>query len=119
MVGLTYLTGFTESSISRAIGESGLRVWGGILMSCGLGLVWSTMASRPALEKLALRSTSLTLVAYTGYLLIVTDVKRAAMTVVLSVLLIGLAEFRVVTLSALIRQSEELRRLLEKSAQDE
>lgn len=113
LVGLTYLTGFTESVISKAIGDMGLRVWGGILMTCGGGLVWATVASRPALEKLALRATSLTLVAYTGYLLTVTDFQRAAMTVVLSVLLIGLAEFRVLTLTALIRQSEEFRQVME------
>lgn len=119
LVGLTYLTGFTESVISKAIGEMGLRVWGGSLMACGGGLVWATVAARPALEKLALRATSLTLVAYTGYLLTVTNFQKAAMTIALSVLLIGLAEFRVVTLTALIRQSEELRKLLETGGSDE
>lgn len=112
LVGLGYLTGFTHSMIAEAIGQAGLRVWGGILSLSGGLLIAATVLARPAMEKLALRCMSLTLLAYAGYLLTVATYERAAMTVVLAVLLIGLAEFRVMTLKALIRQSEALDRAL-------
>lgn len=106
--GLSYLTGFTESVISEAIGEVGLKVWGGVLALTGAALIAATVYARPALEKLSLRAMTCSLMAYTGYLLTVSSFKRAAMTVVLAVLLSGLAEFRVMHLTTLIRRSEEM-----------
>lgn len=112
LTGLSYLSGFTESMISHAIGDVGLRVWGGILSLAGFLLVWATVAARPALEKLSLRIMSCSLAAYAGYLLTVTSFKRAAMSVVLTLLLIGIAEIRAWSLTALIRRSEDMAKQL-------
>ncbi len=112
LVGLSYVSGFTESVISQAIGEFGLKVWGGFLLAAGILLVTATIKAKPALEKLALRAMTLTLLTYTGYLLTVTSFKRAAMTVVLAILLSGLAEFRVLHLKSLITRSTEVARQL-------
>lgn len=115
--GLGYLTGFTQSMITDAIGSTGLKVWGGVLASSGALLVAATMLARPSLEKLALRTMSLTLIAYAGYLMTVASLQRIAMSVILTVILVGLAEFRVMTLKVLIRQSEELQRMLEETGE--
>lgn len=112
LTGLSYLSGFTESMISHAIGTVGLRVWGGILSLAGFLLVWATIAARPSLEKLSLRIMSCSLAAYAGYLLTVTSFTRAGMSVVLTLLLIGIAEIRVWSLTALIRRSEDMAKQL-------
>lgn len=112
LVGLSYLTGFTESVISQAIGMTGLKVWGGILAASGALLISATVYARPALEKLSLRAMTCSLLAYGGYLLTVSSFKRAAMTVVLVILLAGIAEIRTWHLTILIRRSETMTRML-------
>lgn len=104
--GLGFVTGVTESSVSQAIGTTGLRIWGALLLISGLGVLSATLSARPALEKLALRVLSLCIFVYAGYLLTIVDWKRAAMNVVLCGVLIGLAEIRIATLKALYRLAE-------------
>lgn len=107
--GLGFVTGLTESNVSEAIGPTGLRIWGAVLLLSGLGVLSATIAARPALEKLALRVLSLSIFVYAGWLLTVVDWKRAAMSVVLCAVLIGLAEIRIATLKALYRIAENWR----------
>lgn len=100
--GLTYALGLAESAIVKAIGECGLRVWGVALMLSGVLLVTAVVKARPSLEKLALRTMTCTLMVYAGYLLLVAPFERVIMSVVLVIILCGLAEFRVMHLRALI-----------------
>jgi hypothetical protein len=101
--GLGFVTGLTESSVSQAIGTTGLRVWGAVLLLSGLGVLSATLSAKPALEKLALRVLSLCMFVYVGYLFVVVDWKRVAMSAILCAVLIGLAEIRIGTLKALYR----------------
>jgi hypothetical protein len=64
--GLGFVTGLTESSVSQAIGTTGLRVWGAVLLLSGLGVLSATLSAKPALEKLALRVLSLCMFVYVG-----------------------------------------------------
>lgn len=104
--GLGFVTGLTESSVSQAIGTTGLRVWGAVLLLSGLGVLSATLSAKPALEKLALRVLSLCMFVYVGYLFVVVDWKRVAMSAILCAVLIGLAEIRIGTLKALYRIAE-------------
>jgi hypothetical protein len=107
VVGLTYVAGISESSISRAVGVNGLRVWGAFLMCSGFGVVWATIGASHALERLSLRLLSICLLVYSGWLLTVVSWQRAAMTLALTVVLVLLAEIRVAVLKALMRVAEE------------
>ncbi len=111
-VGLSYVTGLTESQISKAIGYAGLKVWGAALSLSGALVIVATISAKPSLEKLALRLMSCTSIMYMGYLLTVVSVKRAAMTVALSLVLSGMAEFRIAHIKALIRHTEVTRKYL-------
>lgn len=93
--GLSFLTGFTNSAISKAIGSTGLQVWGGWLFVTGLLVMWATWKHNAAHEKMALRLLALCLLSYTCWLLTVVSFKDATMTLVLASILIGLAEIRV------------------------
>lgn len=110
--GLTFAAGLSESMVAKAIGDFGLRVWGVVLTLAGVLLVAAVIKAKPALEKLALRTMSCTLMAYAGYLLLVAPFKRTVMSVVLVVILCGLAEFRVIHLKALIARASTLAREL-------
>lgn len=111
ILGLSYVTGLTESLITVAIGTIGLRIWGALLSLTGLGLVVATIRAKPSLEKLCLRGMALSFLAYTGYLLTVTSAKRAGVTIALAVLLSGVAEIRAQHLTALFNKAGELRKL--------
>lgn len=107
MVGLSYLTGITESSISHAVGKTGLHVWGAFLMCSGFGVVWATISANHALERFTLRLLSLCLLVYMGWLLTVVDWRRAVMNVALTIVLVFLAEVRVAVLRSLLRAVDE------------
>lgn len=115
--GLSFAVGFTESMVAQAIGELGLRVWGSALTLSGVLLVAAVVKAKPALEKLALRTMTCTLMAYMGYLLLVAPFKRTVMSVVLTLILCGLAEFRVSHLKALMARASTLAEQL--GAEDE
>jgi hypothetical protein len=102
-IGVTYVTGVADSSITRAVGEAGLRVWGSFLVFSGFGVVYATVRAKPALEKLTLRILSLCMFVYQGWLLTVVDWRRALMSCVLVLILISLAEVRVAVLKTLLR----------------
>lgn len=95
LVGLSFLAGFTDSAISKAIGDTGLRVWGGCLWLSGSLVTWATWKHNAAHEKMALRFLALSLLAYVLWILTVVPLRQAAMTLVLAFILIGLAEIRV------------------------
>lgn len=103
--GISYLMGLTESSISQAVGTTGLRVWGACLALSGFGVVYATIRARPVAEKLALRLLSLCMLVYGGWVLTIVDIRRAAMTLVLVLVLVVLAEIRVAVLRALFRSA--------------
>lgn len=103
LAGVGYLTGLGQSNITEAVGTTGLRIWGGFLALAGFGVVYATMAAKPALEKLALRWLSLCMFVYTGWLMTVAPLSRLAMTTVLVAALIGFCEIRVATLKWLLR----------------
>jgi hypothetical protein len=109
LAGVGYLTGLTESSISQTIGTTGLRVWGAFLAFSGFAVTWATIRASPVLEKLALRILSLCLFVYGGWLSLVIDFKRVAMSLVLILTLIFLAEVRVAVLRALFKTADDKR----------
>lgn len=108
--GVSYLTGVADSSVSRAIGETGLRVWGGFLAFSGFSVLWSTLVADPVLEKLALRIMSLSMLVYGGWVVTIIDIRRAVMTLALTLILSGLAEIRVGVLRALLKAAPPKRR---------
>jgi hypothetical protein len=110
LVGLSYVTGFTESSIAQAVGVNGLRVWGAFLTLSGFGVVWATVAADRALERLSLRVLSICLLVYSAWLMTVVDWRRAVMTITLTVILVLLAEIRIAVLNSLFRTAEEVRK---------
>lgn len=118
LVGFSYLTGFTDSVITIAIGETGLKIWGGLLALSGLSVTTATISGRPAFEKFSLRVMTCTLLMYAGYLLTVVSVRDAAMTTVLTVLLCGLSELRVWHLKMLMVRATQLNEQL-RMADDE
>lgn len=111
LVGITYVTGVADSSITMAVGETGLRIWGCFLVFSGFGVVYATVAASPALEKLTLRVLSLCMFVYQGWLLSVVDWRRALMSCVLVLVLISLAEIRVAVLKTLLRVSDKRKTL--------
>jgi len=100
--GVAFATGLTTSMVTHAIGQNGLRAWGGLLAFSGVFVVWATIRHVPAHEKFALRLLALTIFAYAGWLLTVVPFKQAAMSVVLAIILIGLCEIRVGFLKLII-----------------
>lgn len=109
MSGLGYVTGQADSAIVKAIGETGVRIWGGTMMFSGTLLILATTSARMSLEKLALRIMSANLLAYLGWILVSVPFNRTAATIVLCGALIALSEFRVWHLSALIKRTEIIR----------
>lgn len=95
LVGLGYATGLTTSAVQQAIGGIGLRVWGGFLATSGTLVIWATLKQIAAHEKLALRLLACCLGAYACWLPIVVPWRNASMTIILSIVLIVLAEIRV------------------------
>lgn len=106
LVGLGYATGFTESAIVRAVGETGMRVWGWSLLISGGLVVVGTIRAGVALEKLALRVLTCNMIVYGGWLLSITSARKAAMTLGLALLLAVTAELRVLQLRALIKRAD-------------
>lgn len=106
--GITFVTGYAESTVSRAIGEIGLRVWGAILTITGVLIVAAMIKGKASLEKLALRFMTCTLMAYSGYLLTLVPFKRAGLSAVLVVVLCVAAEFRVMHLKALMSRASTI-----------
>lgn len=102
-VGVAYVSGVADSSITRAVGEVGLRVWGSFLVFSGFGVLYATIKARAPLERLTLRILSLCMFVYQGWLLTVVDWRRAAMSCVLVLVLIVMAEIRVAVLKTLLR----------------
>lgn len=103
LAGVGYLLGVNQSNITEAVGTTGLRIWGGCLTLAGFGVVYATMAAKPALEKFTLRLLSLCMFVYTGWLVTVAPLSRLVMTIVLVSALIVMCEIRVVTLKWLLR----------------
>ncbi len=95
LVGLSYATGVTTSSISQVITTVGLRVWGSILFIAGLMVIMSVVRAKVAFEKFALRIMSMVLFCYVGWIVTAIDWKRAAMTVALGLIVICSAEVRI------------------------
>ena len=92
--GISYVAGFAESTISTAVTKNGLRVWGAVFAIAGLGLMLATMKAKPALEKLALRVFSASLLVYGGWLLVVVPIQKAMIPVIYVFLLAVVAELR-------------------------
>ena len=92
--GLSYVAGFAESTISSAVTKNGLRVWGVVFAIAGLGLMVATLKAKRALEKLALRAFSASLLVYGGWLLVVVPFQRAVIPALYVLLLAVTAETR-------------------------
>ena len=103
LTGLSYLIGFSQSSISTVVGANALRVWGAFLAFSGFAVVYATFQAKPAFEKLALRTLSICMFVYCGWVLTVIDIRRAAVTTALVLTLVSMAEIRVAVLKALLR----------------
>lgn len=101
--GLSYLFGYTESSVAKAIPQIGLQIWGFLLTFSGFGVVLAVLRSRPALEKFALRVLSVCLLVYMGWLTTVVDFRRLVLSVVLTLALVVLAEIRIAVIKMLLQ----------------
>lgn len=107
LAGVSYLTGFTESSISQAIGPLGLRIWGGVLAASGFGIVFATFRADPALERFVLRVMSISMAVYMGWLFAVVAWDRLIMSLALVLILDGIAEIRIAVLKVLLKTDRE------------
>lgn len=112
MSGLMYVAGLTESRVAIVIGKVGVQVWGGFMATSGIALVAAILLGKHALQKLALRFMSITLLMYAGYVLTIASIRVSMMTVILIVTLSGLAELEVARLKALIRSADVLAKRL-------
>lgn len=109
LAGLSYLVGLAESnSITRILDPVWLRVWGGFLFTTGALLIGSVWTSRHPLQRMSLRFLSLGLLVYMGWILAAVPLERAAMSTVLVLALVGLAEIRVAVLTMVLRPLPEL-----------
>lgn len=95
IAGISFLTGYSDSAITKAIGPVGAQIWGGALALSGLMVTWATWIHNAAHEKLALRFLALCLFGYVGWVLTVVPLNKAITTLILAGILIGLAEIRV------------------------
>lgn len=110
--GLTWATGISDSAISRAIGNGGLRAWGVSLSVTGVLLISATISARPALEKLSHRILIINIGLYLGWLLVVVPVNAAAPSMLLGGALIVLSGFRIWHLKSLMQAENRLRQLV-------
>lgn len=106
LVGLSYAFGVSTSTVAEAIGEKGLRWWGVFLTVTGSLVTYATWCAKPALEKMALRWLVFALLSYSAWLITVIDARRAVMTIVLTLILIVLAEVRVGVIKLMIALAE-------------
>lgn len=108
LVGLAYATGFSNSVIAREMGPQWQLVWGFILMTVSLVRVFATIRAKPAFERLALRAFTCTLLVYTGWLMTITSLRNATLTIIFAIVLAGLAEIRVWLLKAIINRADRV-----------
>lgn len=102
LAGVSYLTGLTESSVSRAVGPVGLQIWGAILAVSGFGLVFAVIHADPILERLTLRGLSVCIIVYLAWLFTIVEWDRLVMSAVLVLILVFIAEIRIAVLKVLI-----------------
>lgn len=107
LAGVSYVVGFTESSITEAVPPATVRVWGFFLAFGGFGVMVATLRADAALEKLALRVMSVCMAVYMGWLLVVVDFRRAVFGLALVVSLIGLAEVRIAVLKLWLNSKDD------------
>lgn len=103
LVGLSYLLGVSQSTVTRELDPRWLRGWGGFLCVAGILIVVSTATINKPLERLALRFLSLGVFVYTGWLLATVPLDRVGFVAFIGIALIGLAEIRVAVLKAELR----------------
>lgn len=103
LAGVSYLLGVSQSTVTQAVGATGLRIWGALLALSGFGVVYATVRARPALEKLALRILSTCMFVYAGWLLAVVPLSRLGLTVALVLALVSLSEIRIAVLKVMLR----------------
>lgn len=107
LAGVSYVVGFTQSSVTDEVDRVTVRIWGAFLALGGFGVTYATLSARAALEKLALRVMSACLAVYIGWLLVVVDFRRAVFGFALVVSLIGLAEVRIAVLKLWLNSHDE------------
>lgn len=104
LVGLGYLAGLSKSSaVSQVVSETTLQIWGGVLFTAGVLVVYSTIRANKPLEKLALRVQSIALLMYMGWIVTAIPITSATLTIALCVILSGLSEIRIAVIKILLR----------------
>lgn len=103
LVGLSYMLGISETSITRVLSLAVLRIWGGFLCVSGVLVVYSTVTANRPLEKLSLRFLSLGLFIYMAWAVVAVSIQRATIAVFMGLSLIILSEIRVAVLKILLR----------------
>lgn len=107
LVGLSYLLGISQSTITAALNPAWLKVWGAGLSLTGATIVYATgMANRP-LERLSLRLLAVGLLVYMGWILAVVP-SRATMTVFMCLSLIVTSQIRVAVIGILFNAERDL-----------
>lgn len=102
ITGLSFALGLSQSAVTRAIGQDGLRAWGVFLVVTGVMVTVATWKAKPALEKMALRWLAFAMIAYSAWLLTVVPLRQTGVTIALAAILIGTAEIRVGYLKLLL-----------------
>lgn len=104
LAGFSYLLGIAESNaITQVLEPIWLRVWGGFLFSAGSLVAFSTFVMNRALERFSMRLLSLGMLVYMGWILTAAPLSRATLTVVLCLILVGLAEIRAAVIKVNLR----------------
>lgn len=107
LAGVSYVVGFTESSVTEEVPQATVRVWGAFLTLGGFGVMWATLRANAALEKLALRVMSTCMTVYIGWLMIIVEFRRAVFGLALVVSLVGLAEVRIAVLKLWLNSQDD------------
>lgn len=103
LVGLSYLLGFSSSSVTLVISELWLRVWGGVLFVAGTLVLLGTIRANKPLEMMALRIQSVCLLLYTVWVISAVGISRATLTIMLCVILVLLSEIRIAVIKVILR----------------
>lgn len=108
LTGLSYSFGISTSRIADLIGTKGLQSWGAFLTVTGMLVTYATWSAKPSLEKMSLRWMTFSLLAYVSWLCTLVNVSQAAMTFMLSAILIVLSEIRVAYINILLDAAQRL-----------
>lgn len=106
LVGLSYMLGVSQSSITQALNPAWLKVWGAGLCLTGVAIAVATATVNRPLERLSLRLLAVGLLVYMGWILAVVPAK-STMMVFMCLSLIVFSQIRVAVIGILFDPTPE------------